>query len=50
MAKLKKPLLSLGARGTIADTLTFQKRQGIDLVKRKPVPSQPRTLPQMYQR
>jgi len=50
MAKLKKPLLSLEAKGTLGDSLTFQHRKGIDFVRQKPVPAQPRTLPQMYQR
>lgn len=50
MAKLKKPLLSLEAKGTLGDSLTFQHRKGIDFVREKPIPAQPRSLAQMYQR
>ena len=50
MAKPDKPLLSLGARGTIADALTFQKRGLGTIVRQKPIPKDPYTLAQAYQR
>lgn len=50
MAKLKTPLLSLGAHGTIADTLTFQKRGRGTMARKKPVPIDAKTLPQIYHR
>lgn len=50
MAKLKQSVLSLGARGTIGDTLTFQERPGLSIVRRKPIPTYRQTLGQMYQR
>lgn len=50
MSKLKAPLLSLGAHGTIADTLSFQKRGGGTMARRKPIPIDRYTLPQAYQR
>lgn len=50
MAKPKSPLLSLEAHGTIGDTLTFQKRGLAPLVRKKPIPANPKSLPQIYQR
>lgn len=50
MGKPKSPLFSLGAHGTIADTLTYQKRSGVDFVREKPTPTDPRSLAQMYHR
>ncbi|MBA7581472.1 hypothetical protein ES708_23377 [subsurface metagenome] len=50
MAKPKNPLLSLGARGTIAKTLTFQKRGRGTIAREKPIPTDPYTLYQAYQR
>lgn len=50
MAKPDKPLLSLGARGTIADSLTFQKRGQHTIARNKPTPKDPYSLPQAYQR
>ena len=50
MAKPKNPLLSLGARGTIADTLTFQKRGRGTIARGKPTPTDPKTLLQLAQR
>ena len=38
MAKPKTPLLSVGARGTIADSLTFQKRGRATIARKKPIP------------
>lgn len=50
MGKLNTPLLSLGAKGSLADTLTFQKRGSGTIVRSKPEPKQPNSLAQMYQR
>lgn len=50
MAKPKSPLLSLGATGTIADTITFQKRHGITFARKTPIPQYRRSLAQQYQR
>ncbi|MBA7588473.1 hypothetical protein ES708_30531 [subsurface metagenome] len=47
MAKPEKPLLSLGARGTIADTLTFQKRGQLTIARRKPIPKDPESDAQL---
>ncbi|MBA7588758.1 hypothetical protein ES708_30826 [subsurface metagenome] len=50
MAKPKKPLLSLAARGTIADSLTFQKRGRRTIAREKPIPKDPRSEAQLAQR
>ena len=50
MAKPKSPLLSFGARGTIADSLTFQKRGQHTIAREKPIPKDPYSLAQAYQR
>ncbi len=50
MAKPDKPLLSLGARGTIADSLTFQKRGRATIARRKPIPTDPESTAQLAQR
>ncbi|MBA7668783.1 hypothetical protein ES703_76899 [subsurface metagenome] len=50
MTKPRTPLLSFGAQGTVADSLTFQKRGTGTMARMKPVPSQPRTLLQLYHR
>ncbi len=50
MAKPDKPLLSLGARGTIADSLTFQKRGRATIAREKPIPENPRSEAQLAQR
>lgn len=50
MAKPKTSLLSFGATGTIGNALTYQKRGTGTIVREKPVPRQPNTLPQWYQR
>lgn len=50
MAKTKIPVLSLGAHGTIGDAITYQKRHSGTIVREKPIPAQPQTLPQIYQR
>lgn len=50
MVKPKSPLLSLGARGTIADTLTYQKHGRDTITRSKPTPKDPYSLAQAYQR
>jgi len=50
MAKTKTPLLGLGARGTIGDALTFQRRNKATMVRQKPIPTDVYSLPQAYQR
>lgn len=50
MAKLKSPLLSLDAAGTVADAITFARRHQTNIVRRKPALPYQRTLPQNYQR
>ncbi len=50
MAKPKTPLLSVGARGTIGDTLTFQKRGQLTIARKKPIPENPRSEAQLAQR
>lgn len=50
MAKPQHPLLSFGARGTIADTLTFQKRGNLTIARTKPIPKDPRSPAQLAQR
>lgn len=50
MAKLKTPLLSLDAHGSLSDSLTFQRRPGDTTARKKPTPSQPHTLLQTYHR
>ncbi|MBA7712379.1 hypothetical protein ES703_121353 [subsurface metagenome] len=50
MPKLKNPVLSLGATGTLAESITFTRRRKTNIVEKKPVPTYRRTLPQNYQR
>ena len=50
MAKPKSPLLSLGARGSIGDTLTFQKRGRITIARQKPIPKDPKSEAQLARR
>ncbi|MBA7587942.1 hypothetical protein ES708_29990 [subsurface metagenome] len=50
MAKPKSPLLSLGARGSIGDTLTFQKRGRLTIARQKPIPTDPKSPAQLAQR
>lgn len=42
--------MSLGARGTLGDTLTLQKRGAATLIRTKPIPAYRRSLLQVYQR
>lgn len=50
MAKLKAPLLSLGASGTIAKTLTFFNWKGLNVVREWVSPANPNTALQQTQR
>ncbi|MBA7588671.1 hypothetical protein ES708_30736 [subsurface metagenome] len=50
MAKPDKPLLSFGARGTIADSLTFQQRGQATIARTKPIPKDPKSPAQLAQR
>ena len=50
MAKLKAPLLSLGASGSIAKTLTFFNWKGINVVREWVSPANPNTALQQVQR
>lgn len=50
MSKLKNPLLSFGAKGTLGSALTFQETPPGPLVRTKPLPAYRRTLLQQYQR
>jgi len=50
MTKVKSPLLSLGAKGTLGDELTFRESRGVSIAEKTPIPAYRRTLPQMYQR
>lgn len=50
MTKLKGPLLSLGAQGTIGKNLTFAKVKGGTVAKSIPTHPDAQTLPQVYQR
>jgi len=50
VTKLKSPALSLGAKGTLGDTITFQRRLGTNFAREKPIPTDPRSLAQIYQR
>ena len=50
MAKLKAPLLSLGAAGAIGKSLVFFSWKGLDVVREYVVPSNPRTSAQLTQR
>lgn len=50
MSRLKNPLLSLGAKGGLADSVTYVRRRGVDIVEKKPIPRDPQSLAQMYQR
>ncbi|MBA7669947.1 hypothetical protein ES703_78087 [subsurface metagenome] len=50
MAKLKAPLLSLGASGAIGKALVFFGWKGIDAVREYVIPSNPKTTAQNTQR
>lgn len=50
MAKLKAPLLSLGASGAIGKVMVFFGWKGLDVVREYVVPSNPKTASQTAQR
>lgn len=50
MSKLKSPFLSFGARGTIGDSMTFQKRGRGHFARQKPIPADPKSPAQLAQR
>lgn len=50
MTKLKAPLISLGAEGPLAKTLTFQTRSRQPVAIATPTHPDARTIPQLYQR
>lgn len=50
MAKLKAPLLSLGAAGAIGKALVFFPWKGLDVVREYVIPSNPQTVKQTTQR
>ncbi|MBA7538534.1 hypothetical protein ES705_37832 [subsurface metagenome] len=50
MAKLKAPLLSLGASGAIGKTIVYFGWKGLDCAREYVVPSNPKTEPQNTQR
>jgi len=50
MAKVKAPLFSFGASGSIAKTLTYFPWKGINAVREHVVPTNPKTDPQKDQR
>jgi len=50
VAKLKAPLLSLGAAGAIGKTLVFFAWKGIDAVREYVIPTNPKTAEQTTQR
>lgn len=50
MAKTTAPLMSLKASGTIADTLTFFDWKGVNAVRTRVVPANPRSNAQVAQR
>ena len=50
MAKTKTPLFGLETHGTIANKLTFQKRNRTTFARNKPTPIDPKTLAQIYHR
>ncbi len=50
MAKLKAPLLSLGASGKLADALVFFPWKGLNVVREYVIPANPKTSGQVTQR
>lgn len=47
MGKSKGSIFSLGARGTLANALTFQKRGRDTIVRKKPIPIDPKSTAQL---
>lgn len=50
MAKTNTPFLSLDARGSVGESITAQKSSGTTLLRKKPLPTDPYSLAQAYQR
>ena len=50
MAKTKTPFLSLGAHGSVGESITAQKRHNFSLVRAKPFPTDPQSSAQLAQR
>lgn len=50
MAKVTGPLLSVSARGTIASTQTYSSWRGVNYVRQRVIPSNPRTMEQQKTR
>ena len=50
MAKLKAPLLSMGAQGQIGDSVVFAKWRGVPYARQKVIPANPRTAAQQANR
>lgn len=50
MAKTKTPFFSFGAQGSVGESITAQQRGRETLVRSKPLPTDPYSLPQAYQR
>lgn len=46
MAKTTGPLLSLGAQGTVASTMTFSRWKGVPYVRQRVIPANPQTVAQ----
>jgi len=50
MAKLRAPLLAIKAVGTLGNRITFTTLKHQQIAKHKPIPTDPRTAPQIAQR
>lgn len=50
MPKTKTPFLSLGAQGSVGGSITAQRSPHGTILREKPLPSDPYSLPQAYQR
>lgn len=50
MAKIKNPLLSLGAHGTVSKQITYQKRGRVNIARTRPVPTDRKTDLQIWHR
>jgi len=50
VAKTKTPFFGLGAQGSVGESITAQRRNRTTLLREKPFPTDPYSLPQAYQR
>lgn len=50
MARVTGPLFSLDASGTVAGAMTFSKWKGLNYVRMRVIPANPRTASQVSQR